>query len=60
VFVCHCRALTDGAVRASIDAGASTLAELAERCGAGSRCGGCRVLLERLLAAVTSLEAVPG
>jgi bacterioferritin-associated ferredoxin len=59
MFVCHCRAVTDGAVRASIEAGACTLTDLAERCGAGSRCGGCRQVLQQLLAAVGAVPSVP-
>ncbi len=50
VFVCHCRAVTDGTVRASIEEGACSLGELASACGAGSRCGGCHLALRRLLA----------
>ena len=49
MYVCHCRAVTDRAIRAQIEAGANHEQELAERCGAGSRCGGCRPTLRRLL-----------
>ncbi len=59
MFVCHCRAVTDGVVRASIEAGACSLAELADRCGAGTGCGGCHRLLEQLLAAAGAVPAVP-
>ena len=50
MYVCHCRAVTDRSVRAAVLAGATTLDELAEGCGAGARCGGCRPLLAALLA----------
>ncbi len=50
MFVCHCRGVTDGTVRATIEDGAVSLAELAERCAAGSGCGGCCGALRRLLA----------
>jgi bacterioferritin-associated ferredoxin len=49
VYVCHCRAVTDRVIRAQIEAGACHEQELAERCGAGSGCGGCRPNLRRLL-----------
>ena len=49
MFVCHCRAVTDSTIRATIQQGARTLCDLAEGCGAGSRCGGCHVMLERML-----------
>ncbi len=49
MFVCHCRGVTDGTVRACIEAGAASMDELAERCDAGSGCGGCCAALLRLL-----------
>ena len=50
MIVCHCRAVNDGRVRAEIESGARCEDDLARRCGAGSRCGGCLPALERLLA----------
>ena len=50
MYVCHCRAVTDRAIRAHVEQGARDEAALAERCGAGSRCGGCRPTIRRLLA----------
>ena len=50
MFVCHCRAVTDRAIRGAIEAGANDPRELARRCGAGSRCGGCWPALEAMLA----------
>ena len=49
MFVCSCRAVTDRTVDAAIASGADCIEEIAERCGAGSRCGGCWPELERLL-----------
>jgi len=49
MFVCSCRAVTDRTVDATIASGASSVEEIAERCGAGSVCGGCWPELERLL-----------
>ncbi len=50
VVVCHCLAVNDRAILAAIVAGALDADELAERCGAGGRCGGCRPVIEALLA----------
>jgi len=49
MYVCSCRAITDRTVDAAIASGASTVPEVAARCGAGSGCGGCWPELERLL-----------
>lgn len=49
MFVCSCLAVTDRTVDAVIAGGASTLDEVTDRCGAGSRCGGCWPELQRLL-----------
>jgi bacterioferritin-associated ferredoxin len=50
VFVCHCRAVTDGEIREAISAGACDLEEVGRRCGAGTTCGGCCPLIQELLA----------
>lgn len=49
VIVCHCRNVNERAVRAAIENGAVTVAEIGERCGAGLDCAGCHPELERLL-----------
>ena len=49
MFVCSCRAVTDRTVRAAIASGAQTVEEVADRCGAGARCGGCWPALAELL-----------
>jgi len=54
VVVCSCRAVSDRAVRAAIAAGATTVEDLAARCAAGSRCGGCWPELERVIAEHTA------
>ena len=50
MVVCHCWAVNDKAIVAEILSGAIDAETLAERCGAGSRCGGCRPVVEELLA----------
>ena len=51
MVICHCELVNDRTI-AEVAAGAELTAdEVAERCGAGSRCGGCVDSIERLLAA---------
>jgi bacterioferritin-associated ferredoxin len=50
MVVCHCHAVNDRVIRAEIEAGAIDLDDVADRCGAGARCGGCRPLVAALLA----------
>lgn len=50
MIVCSCRRVSDRTVDAAA-AGASTIAEVIARCGAGDRCGGCHPELERILEA---------
>jgi bacterioferritin-associated ferredoxin len=50
MFVCHCRAVTDGEIRDAIAAGACDLDEVGRSCGAGITCGGCCPLIQELLA----------
>jgi bacterioferritin-associated ferredoxin len=52
MIICVCRGRSDRDVDAAIACGARTLRDLAERCDAGTDCGGCRQdLTERLVAA---------
>jgi bacterioferritin-associated ferredoxin len=42
MVVCHCKAVNDKAIRGLLaDGRARSLEDIAARCGAGSRCGGC-------------------
>lgn len=56
MLICHCRAVTDRAVRATIATGARHPAAVAEGCGAGSRCGGCLPALLELLEQHASID----
>jgi bacterioferritin-associated ferredoxin len=56
MYICHCRAVTDRTIRQEVAAGARTIGELAERCQAGSGCGGCWPALMDLLAQVDSRD----
>jgi bacterioferritin-associated ferredoxin len=48
--VCHCRRLTDRAIREAIQGGAKTTEEVGDSCGAGTGCGGCIPAVSALLA----------
>lgn len=50
MVVCHCHAVNDAAIRSEIEQGALDAEELADRCGAGTHCGGCLTVVEELLA----------
>ena len=56
MLVCHCEAVNDRGIRAAIVEGALCADEVAERCGAGARCGGCRPTIEALLASLGPAE----
>ena len=57
MILCHCRAVSDRAVRKAIDKGARDLDSVAARCGAGARCGGCHPALMSLLAGTDRLTS---
>jgi bacterioferritin-associated ferredoxin len=50
MYVCYCAALNDRDVTAAVAAGARSIDDLGERCGAGAECGGCHPALAELLA----------
>lgn len=50
MVVCSCHGVNDRTVAAVIACGADTVEEIAARCTAGGRCGGCWPELQRLLA----------
>jgi bacterioferritin-associated ferredoxin len=49
VYACLCRAVPERRVREVVAAGATTIAQVRESCGAGTGCGGCLPSLRRLL-----------
>jgi len=49
LIVCSCHAITDREIRRLARAGACTVREVAESCGAGSACGGCRAAVVAIL-----------
>ena len=55
MYVCGCRAVTDREVHEAVQDGARSAAEVADRCGAGSRCGNC---IDLVLAVVEASRPV--
>lgn len=49
MVICHCRAVSDGLVRAAIAGGAVDVDAIIRDCGAGSVCGGCRPAIALML-----------
>lgn len=50
MILCHCKSVSDRAIRAAIAAGASSVADISLVTGAGKGCGGCVPAIEVLLA----------
>jgi len=59
VIVCSCHGVSERRVRREIEHGASTVDELAARCGAGSCCFGCHATLDELLTENVTAVMVP-
>lgn len=59
MLVCSCNVVSERTVRAAVASGARTIDEVAARCGAGSRCGGCWPALAELLDAHRPTDQVP-
>jgi len=50
MIVCHCNRVTASDIEACCLGGASSAREVRDVCGAGDRCGGCRPLVQLLVA----------
>lgn len=59
MIVCHCKGVSDRAVRRAVAEGARTRGQVARRCGAGTVCGGCRPVIQELLAESTAAPETP-
>lgn len=57
MIVCICRAVSDRTIDAVIDDGAGTVAEVGERCGAGTCCGACRPAIAEMISEAGVAEA---
>lgn len=53
MIVCHCHAISDREIRTAARQGAVTADLVSEQCGAGGSCGGCRTLVEEIVAEET-------
>ena len=49
MFVCHCKIVTSGAIRALAAEGVRTAREVSRATGAGSDCGRCQANVSRVL-----------
>lgn len=49
MIVCHCEGVSDATIQGLIDAGASSVTDIARRCGAGRCCEPCRDEIAELL-----------
>ncbi len=49
MIVCHCNAVRAEEIRTEVRLGAETGEQVAARCGAGARCGGCRPTVDVLI-----------
>jgi len=50
VIVCFCRGLSESDLRAVVAAGAGTVEDVSNACGAATDCGACRVVVEDVVA----------
>jgi bacterioferritin-associated ferredoxin len=49
MIVCHCHGVTDREIRACVQDGARTCADVGNHCGAGTGCGGCASLVAEVV-----------
>jgi bacterioferritin-associated ferredoxin len=49
LIVCHCHAVTEGAVRTAVRDGARCRRSVAQACSAGRSCGGCALLVDEII-----------
>jgi bacterioferritin-associated ferredoxin len=50
MLVCHCKGVSDRTVRDAVALGATSRRAVARACGAGTVCGGCRPVIEEIVA----------
>jgi bacterioferritin-associated ferredoxin len=49
VIICHCMRVNDRLIRSVVREGARTCEQVAEACGAGACCGGCRPAIDEIV-----------
>ena len=57
MIVCHCKAVSDGAIRNAIADGAVDELDVAVSCGAGTGCGSCIDEVRRICESACSVAA---
>ena len=66
MIVCHCKAVSDNAIREAVRDGARSVRQVSRACHAGRTCGGCRPVIRELIADESEtafsadLSAAPG
>lgn len=60
MYVCICEAVTDTQVRSCIAAGARTVEDVGEACGAGTGCGSCHDHIDVFLTAAHAPSELAG
>jgi bacterioferritin-associated ferredoxin len=50
LIVCHCKGLTERDIGKAVREGAVTADDIARFCSAGADCGGCRPVIEEIVA----------
>lgn len=60
MYVCICEAVTDTEVRSCIAAGARTVEDVGDACGAGTGCGSCHDHIDVFLAAAHAPSELAG
>ncbi len=58
MIVCECTGTSDKKIRNLVREGATTVAEITRRCGAGGCCQACRPLISRIVKATVAESAV--
>jgi len=57
MIVCHCKAVTDRAIRLAVRGGARSRHEVAQACSANLCCGGCAPVIDEIIASEIGSEA---
>lgn len=60
MIVCHCKAVSDRAIRAAIRSGASSCQQVGRACEAGRCCGGCQPVIRELIASESQAHRTSG
>ena len=60
MIVCHCRAVSDRAIRKAVRDGARTRRDVARACSAAARCGSCGPAIDEIISSELEAEAAPG